>query len=170
MSIRDDYQLAYCKGLGKEFKELTRTQQKKCLKAVDTAQKRTHSMFATVKKRDRIYRKPTMLTLEEIRDMVLYFLTTPEKKCKYCGENMTIDTISLDHVIPLSLNEGTSIRNNVTFICKRCNTRKGKLTGHSYKKLLKLLDTFHPDERKYILTKLSKDGGVNGYYKAKAKD
>ena len=56
---------------------------------------------------------------------------------------------------PLSLG-GDSTPNNLTIICKRCNTRKGHLTDKEYTSLLKFLKNKPDNMKNYVLRKLAK--------------
>ena len=44
-------------------------------------------------------------------------------RCYLCGEKLTPDTFSLDHVIPVSLG-GADEPDNLRPCCRRCNSRK----------------------------------------------
>lgn len=45
-------------------------------------------------------------------------------ECQYCGIDVNRETVSLDHVIPVSLG-GTTCWENIVSSCMPCNTRKG---------------------------------------------
>lgn len=46
-------------------------------------------------------------------------------KCKYCGENLTLETATVDHVIPRWKGGGGNQDNLVTS-CRPCNLKKEK--------------------------------------------
>lgn len=45
-------------------------------------------------------------------------------RCMYCGEQFTLDQLTLDHVIPISRG-GKDTWSNVVTACKSCNHKKG---------------------------------------------
>lgn len=45
-------------------------------------------------------------------------------ECHYCGKHLTFDTITLDHVIPLSKGGPMGIR-NIVAACLVCNRQRG---------------------------------------------
>ena len=45
-------------------------------------------------------------------------------KCQYCDINLSVNSCTIDHVIPKSKN-GTHTWNNVVLSCSKCNQRKG---------------------------------------------
>lgn len=56
-------------------------------------------------------------------------------KCRFCAEWLSVDTLVLDHSIPVS--QGGSLEfDNLDIICKRDNDSKGGMTAASYEKLL----------------------------------
>lgn len=46
--------------------------------------------------------------------------------CKYCGERLSIKSMTLDHVVPKA-SGGRDKVENLVISCARCNTRKGTL-------------------------------------------
>lgn len=44
-------------------------------------------------------------------------------KCYYCEEFFSIETLTMDHVVPL-IRGGKTIKNNVVVACKKCNFEK----------------------------------------------
>lgn len=58
-------------------------------------------------------------------------------KCQYCGVDLDLRSITIDHVVPKSRGGQTSWRNCVAS-CKRCNTVKGsRMLSESGLKLIK---------------------------------
>lgn len=49
------------------------------------------------------------------------------QRCQYCGRNLTISQMSMDHVVPRTLG-GETKWDNVVCSCVACNTRKGGRT------------------------------------------
>jgi HNH endonuclease len=68
------------------------------------------------------------------RDPITYaeylkLLWTTEHRCKICGREPPEVTLHIDHVIPVSLG-GPSKRQNIRFLCQKCNLKKSnKLEG-----------------------------------------
>ncbi|MGM0641487.1 MAG: HNH endonuclease [Thermotogota bacterium] len=77
------------------------------------------------------------------------------RKCKYCGEWLIEDNISLDHILPVARGGRIDDEYNVELICKRCNVRKGRLTEEEYKELLFTINHWDKESRDYVLRKLS---------------
>ena len=44
-------------------------------------------------------------------------------KCEYCGAEVSVKSLTMDHVIPLARG-GRSEKNNLVACCKECNNRK----------------------------------------------
>ena len=59
-----------------------------------------------------------------------------------------------DHIVPLS-SGGPSISQNLEMICKRCNTRKGPLTGREYRILKEFLEQQPIHVQEYVFRKLA---------------
>jgi len=56
-------------------------------------------------------------------------------KCTYCADWLSIDTMVLDHEVPIK--QGGSLDlDNLDLICKNDNQAKGGMTGESYQRLL----------------------------------
>jgi 5-methylcytosine-specific restriction endonuclease McrA len=47
-----------------------------------------------------------------------------EKECKKCGEVLTWDNFTIDHIKPYSKGGRTSL-DNAQLMCRSCNSRKG---------------------------------------------
>lgn len=110
----------------------------------------------------RIYRscmaryKSSPFTVAELEAAVLARTRLPDT-CRYCAEPLSLKTISLDHMIPITRGGGNAPA-NVQFICRRCNTRKGALTHEEYNQLLSFL-TYHAEMKQILLRRL----GMAGY-------
>lgn len=46
-----------------------------------------------------------------------------KKECYYCEEKFEIESLSMDHIVPL-IRWGRSTKNNVVVACKQCNSEK----------------------------------------------
>jgi len=79
-----------------------------------------------------------------------------DKPCKYCGENITIENMRIDHIIPLLRSRIPNKKHkknvytkeeldvlydkeNIQVICKECNAIKGSLSEDDFVWLLKVL-------------------------------
>lgn len=51
--------------------------------------------------------------------------------CCYCGKKLTIETITLDHIIPQS-NQGAFNVSNLTVSCTECNNKRGNQPFFEY--------------------------------------
>ncbi len=114
--------------------------------------KKTSTLKSSLKKRSKEYEVVFNISLEEIRTLFLKFYG---KQCRYCPDVLLVSNIVCDHMYPVSLG-GDSTPNNLTIICKRCNTRKGHLTDKEYMSLLLFLKDKPENMKSYILRKLAK--------------
>lgn len=123
-----------CKGSPKEYKE-----------------KYYSSMLTSLRR----WVKENNLDKKELIDMIV---ENVGKKCRYCGVKMSVKKgnkkISLDHSTPKARG-GQTTKENINFICSRCNKRKNILTDEEYKQLLDFLDTFDKKARDYVLKQLT---------------
>ncbi len=95
------------------------------------------------------------LSLTELRNMIAESLY---QRCYYCGQELNLSNICIDHMTPLTKGGDTTV-DNLQVICKRCNTRKGPLTDKAYICFLDALDkSLGKEDRDYILQKLSMRG------------
>ena len=53
-----------------------------------------------------------------------YIFDAWDWKCAYCGEELTPETATIDHIIP-KFKSGSSNRNNLIPACRNCNSDKG---------------------------------------------
>uniref|UniRef100_A0A6M3JLV8 Putative homing endonuclease n=1 Tax=viral metagenome TaxID=1070528 RepID=A0A6M3JLV8_9ZZZZ len=56
-------------------------------------------------------------------------------RCAYCGCELTSDTITIDHQIPL-IRGGTNYIDNLVPSCQSCNSKKGTKTAEEYLAIL----------------------------------
>lgn len=47
-----------------------------------------------------------------------------DPRCAYCGEAVSDESASVDHVVPVSRG-GTNEKSNYALACRRCNVKKG---------------------------------------------
>lgn len=93
--------------------------------------------------RSKKYGVDNSITLDELREL-LY--ADYGKQCKYCGKRLDMNTLVLDHIIPISKG-GSSNIDNLQIICRTSNGMKGSLYEIDFYILLNWLDTI-PDELK----------------------
>jgi len=95
------------------------------------------------------------ISAEELDNLIIKSIGS---ECPFCNREITVksgnDSISLDRMIPESRG-GDNTRDNLMFVCKRCNKRKGELTYTEYKTLLNFLDNNSKEFKKYVLRQLS---------------
>lgn len=123
--------------------------------------KRLTNMYSSCRTRDKKYERETHFTISMLRELAK---TVIGKPCKYCGEIIDHNNISMDHIVPLSRG-GNSTIENIQLICKKCNTQKDKMLDYEFTKLKELVNSFSDESRIYVNKKLSMLGGFNGYYK-----
>ena len=123
--------------------------------------KRLKNMYSSCKTRDKKYERETHFTIAMLRELAK---TVIGKPCKYCGELIDHNNISMDHIVPLSRG-GNSTIDNLQLVCKRCNIQKDKMLDYEFTKLKELVNTFTDESRIYVNKKLSMQGAFNGYYK-----
>ena len=113
--------------------------------------KKSSTLRSTLKRRSKEYEVVFKISLPTIRELLLRSYAKP---CIYCSSVLDVSNMVCDHIIPLS-SGGPSISNNLEMICKRCNIRKGPLTGREYRILIKFLDKQPKHVSDYIYRKLS---------------
>ena len=106
---------------------------------------------SSLKKRSKEYEVKFSISLTEIREM-LYFAYN--KPCKYCKKKLDVTNMVCDHIVPLS-SGGPSISQNLEMICKRCNIRKGPLTGREYRIFIEFLEKQPKHVQDYVYRKLA---------------
>jgi len=65
---------------------------------------------------------------KRLREMVI---GRDGQRCVFCGVDLELGEIQLDHVIPESRGGGT-VYDNLQVTCKKCNTEKGVLTEEQF--------------------------------------
>ena len=117
--------------------------------------KKCHTTRANLRNRTIVAQATYTITIEELRELIARALYKP---CYYCGDEITLDNLNVDHIIPLSHGGNTEIK-NLQCICRRCNTRKGSLNAKEYSLLIQLLKAnFVIETYKYIMGKLATRG------------
>jgi 5-methylcytosine-specific restriction endonuclease McrA len=102
--------------------------------------------------RSKKYGVSCSITLEELREL-LY--SEYGKQCKYCHKRLDMNTLVLDHIVPISKG-GTSNIDNLQIICKTSNGIKGSLSEYQFLELLNWLDTLPEDMKKDITVRLAR--------------
>lgn len=76
-------------------------------------------------------------------------LITEAKSCPYCGTELNLNNISLDHKTPfdnstarrdIQVHYKLDVPKNLQITCKKCNKIKGNLNDQQFRSLLKFLD------------------------------
>ncbi len=92
------------------------------------------------------------ITVEELRQLIF---DNYGKSCKYCGKRLDVNTIVIDHIIPISKG-GTSNKENLQIICSTSNSMKGSLDEVHFQMLLNWLDTAPEELKKDVSIRLSR--------------
>ena len=113
--------------------------------------KKSSTLKSSLKRRSKEYEVVFEISLPTIRNLLLRAYSKP---CIYCNDILDVSNMVCDHIIPLS-SGGPSISNNLEMICKRCNIRKGPLTGREYRILIEFLGSQPKHVSDYIYRKLA---------------
>ncbi len=113
--------------------------------------KKSSTLRSTLKRRSKEYEVVFKISLPTIRNLLLRHYSKP---CIYCNNILDVSNMVCDHIIPLS-SGGPSISNNLEMICKRCNIRKGPLTGREYRILIEFLEKQPEHVSSYVFRKLA---------------
>ena len=84
--------------------------------------------------------------------------------CIYCYTVLTLDTISFDHLLPLSRG-GENWVPNLGLCCTTCNKTKGSLTEEEYCSLLELMIGWPQEARDNVCRRLRLGGSFFGRFK-----
>lgn len=87
-------------------------------------------------------RSPASFTLHEFRAWLREQLSGEQGQtfCEYCGCRLSVETLQVDHRLPIAQG-GLSSLANLAISCQRDNNRKGALSHLAYQHLLSLLNT-----------------------------
>ena len=113
--------------------------------------KKSSTLRSTLKRRSKEYEVIFNISLPTIRNMLLRHYS---KQCIYCDNILDVSNMVCDHIVPLS-SGGPSISQNLEMICKRCNIRKGPLTGREYRIFIEFLEKQPKHVQDYVFRKLS---------------
>ncbi len=62
---------------------------------------------------------------------LIYSMFLLEEACHYCGRRLTLDQMTIDHIVPLSRGGG-HIPGNVAVCCNDCNQLKGDMLASEF--------------------------------------
>ena len=113
--------------------------------------KKSATLRSTLKRRSKEYEVVFKISLPEVRNLLLHAYS---KQCIYCDNILDVSNMVCDHIVPLS-SGGPSISQNLEMICKRCNIRKGPLTGREYRIFIEFLDNQPKHVQEYVYRKLA---------------
>lgn len=94
-------------------------------------------------------------------------------RCAYCGRKITLETMTLDHIVPKSKGKNNDYT-NLFASCQQCNTLKGDRTIKQYKTLVSKITQVYGNGRpvKFYYEKnglSSKKDGMKRYDKELAR-
>ena len=102
--------------------------------------------------RSKKYGVPCNISVDELREL-LY--SEYGKTCRYCNKRLDMNTLVLDHIIPISKG-GSSNLENLQIICSTSNGLKGSLDEPHFQILLNWLNTIPEELRKDISVRLAR--------------
>ena len=76
--------------------------------------------------------------------------------CPYCGEQLHVETVGLDHRIPRARG-GSDELDNLQLVCMPCNAAKGNMSHENFVRLMALLQT-DPELLVAVRTRLRASG------------
>jgi hypothetical protein len=117
---------------------------------------RYNAMMDRLAKKKLIDKENPPFTCDEYRQQLLTAMGGNEDgviKCRYCAGYFGIKDVGSDHAMPLHRG-GLFGLDNVEFICKRCNSIKGKMTPDELLMLMAFLEKELPLARVEILNRL----------------
>ena len=113
--------------------------------------KKSSTLRSTLKRRSKEYEVVFDISLPTIRNLLLRHYS---KQCIYCDNILDVSNMVCDHIVPIS-SGGPSISQNLEMICKRCNIRKGPLTGREYRIFITFLEKQPKHVLEYVFRKLA---------------
>lgn len=102
--------------------------------------------------RSKKYNVECNITVDQLRQLLYDKYGTT---CRYCNKRLDVNTLVLDHIIPISKG-GTSNVDNLQIICSTSNSMKGSLDEDNFKLLLDWLDSTPEELKKDISIRLSR--------------
>lgn len=90
-----------------------------------------------------------------LADLVVLVKDSPT--CFYCRCPLDF-TFQFDHKTPIARTPQAHTLRNLAVVCAPCNAAKGQLDAEEYRRLLSLLDGFHPAARADVLRRLKAGG------------
>lgn len=102
--------------------------------------------------RSKKYNVECNVTVEELRQLLYNSYGT---QCKYCNKKIDVNTLVIDHIIPISKG-GTSNIDNLQIICSTSNSMKGSLDENNFKLLLEWLSTVPEELKKDVYIRLAR--------------
>ena len=85
-------------------------------------------------KRTRKKRELTMMGLQQVGvDVRVALLLRTGGGCWYCGNPLTMASVTVDHVVPLARG-GNPVFDNLVACCNECNTAKGQSTLEEFRR------------------------------------
>ena len=112
------------------------------------------TLLSSLRRRSEEHEVEFDIAKEEIRKMFYDIYGT---ECKYCKKILNFRNIACDHIVPLTKEGGTSVK-NLQLICKTCNTRKGPLDETDFSLLIDLVQELPEELSRYVMKKLAKGG------------
>ena len=112
------------------------------------------TLYSSLKRRSEEHSVEFSIERNDIRKL---FYTTYGNSCKYCSRQLNYRNIACDHIIPLSKEGPTTIK-NLQLICNACNTRKGPLDEDDFDVLIQLVQELPDEISAYVMKKLAKGG------------
>lgn len=92
------------------------------------------------------------VTIDQLRELLF---EEYGKQCRYCDKRLDMNTLVLDHIVPISKG-GTSNIDNLQIICRTSNGMKGSLDEINFYILLNWLDTIPDELKRDISTRLAR--------------
>jgi 5-methylcytosine-specific restriction endonuclease McrA len=80
-------------------------------------------------------------------------------KCWYCGNSLTIDTLTVDHVLPVA-EGGSNDPQNLVPSCKSCNSKKKHKSMEEFRAIMSRTDgwvRFSQEQKNFLLTRAGVD-------------
>lgn len=104
------------------------------------------------------------ISREEAKGLILFLIRPLEnntimKRCCYCGKEVPVFKMSVDHKMPLAFG-GKTEPWNITLCCKTCNRAKGDLSAEVYTEILRIAGAFSERARDNMIRRLAAGGAI----------